>query len=66
MNILGLVSGITLVLIGIFLIMIPFFVTNKVTFITWIYGIPLLIIGILILFNIEKEDKIEEVKYSKK
>jgi len=66
MNILGLISGIILILGGIILISIPFFISNKVTFITWIYGIPLFIIGVVIMFNLRKEDKIEEIKYSKK
>ncbi len=51
------ITGSILVLLGISLIVAGFFTM----FITWIYGIPSLIIGIFILLN-TKEDKIEERK----
>ena len=31
-------------------------------FISWIYGIPIFIVGVLLLTNFGKEDKIEKVK----
>tara|TARA_Y100000034_G_C6601753_1_gene261806 strand:+ start:45 stop:284 length:240 start_codon:yes stop_codon:yes gene_type:complete len=50
-------SGIVILIFGIVLTFIGFFV-----FFTWIYGIPAIIIGILLLLNVGKEDKIERVK----
>lgn len=63
MNISSLITGIILVIIGLVLIITSFFI--KQWFVPLIYGIPLLIIGIFILFN-EKEDKIEKIKKSKR
>jgi len=37
---------------------------NEGSFIIWFYGIPILILGIAVLFN-KNEDKIEEIKKSK-
>ncbi|MFA5857193.1 MAG: hypothetical protein WC867_07555 [Candidatus Pacearchaeota archaeon] len=65
MNKLGLVSAIVLTLIGAILMILPFFINDKLSFFTWIYGIPLFIIGIVIFFNLDKEDKIEQIKYRK-
>ena len=47
---------------GFVLTLIPLFISNKQSYLSWIYGIPLLIIGLIILFN-KKEDKIEEINY---
>jgi len=63
MNISSLITGIILLVIGLVLIITSFFI--KPFFVPLIYGIPLLIIGIFILFN-EKEDKIEKIKKSKR
>ena len=60
-----LITGSIAVFAGVVLIILPFFLSEKSVFFTWIYGIPILIIGIFILFN-KKEDKIEEIKYSSK
>lgn len=49
-----LVGGIVLIIVGFFTMFIP-----------WIYGVPLFIIGLFILFN-NKEDSIEERKDLKK
>lgn len=56
-----LVTGISLAVIGITLVILPFFFKEKAIFFTWIYGIPMLIIGIVILLN-KKEDNIERIK----
>lgn len=53
------ITGIVLILVGVALNLIPLFVED--TQFTLIYGSPLLIIGIFILFN-KKEDIIEERK----
>lgn len=55
------IAGGLLFLIGIALALIYFFVPFRESFILLIYGIPALIIGIVILFN-KKEDKIEQIK----
>lgn len=47
--------------VGLVLTLFPFFIGFG-GFIAWIYGIPLLVIGIFILFN-RKEDKIEGIKF---
>ena len=66
MNISGLISGIVLTGVGVVLIALPFLIANKISFVALIYGIPLLGVGIVILFNLKKEDKIEEIRYHKK
>ena len=50
------ITGTTAIILGIILTALGF-----LTFVTLIYGIPILIIGIFILFN-KKEDDIEEIK----
>ncbi|MDO8623269.1 MAG: hypothetical protein Q7R52_03400 [archaeon] len=57
-----LITGIVLVLIGIGISIIPFFSIKNLFFI-WIYGIPMLIIGVVILLN-KNEDKIEGIRNS--
>jgi len=64
MKLLQLISGVVLMLIGIALICVPFFVSQPFTFFTLLYGIPLLIIGIFILVN-KKEEEIEKIKTQK-
>tara|TARA_Y100000310_G_scaffold136314_1_gene135186 strand:- start:1152 stop:1337 length:186 start_codon:yes stop_codon:yes gene_type:complete len=54
-------AGIVVLIFGIVLTFIGFFV-----FFTWIYGIPAVIIGILLLLNVGKEDKIEKIKKRKR
>ena len=49
-----------MILIGIGLMLIPLFVSLNVSFISLIYGIPIFVIGIIILFN-NKEDVIEQI-----
>lgn len=56
-----LIAGSISVFAGVVLIILPFFLSEKSVFFTWIYGIPLFVIGIFILFN-KKEDRIEEIK----
>ena len=36
-----------------------------VSIVTWVYGIPILIMGLYILFN-DKEDEIERIKSKRK
>jgi len=50
-----LITGIVAIILGLFLFILGFFTV----FVTWVYAIPILIIGILILFN-NNEDKIEQ------
>ena len=50
-----------MIILGLVLLVIPFFVGEKAAFFTWIYGLPLLIIGIVILLN-KREDEIEQIK----
>lgn len=49
-----------MIVIGLVLFVIGFFDL----FFLWLYGIPLLIIGLFIFFN-KKEDKIEQIKKKK-
>jgi len=51
-------AGIVALVLGIILIFVGFFTL----FISWIYGIPIFIVGVLLLTNFGKEDKIEKVK----
>lgn len=51
------ITGITMISLGLALTIISFF---KLIFLL-IYGLPVLIIGLFILFN-KNEDKIEEIK----
>jgi len=55
-----LITGLVLVALGSLLIFLPFFLGHKLAFIMLIYGIPLFIIGVFILFS--KEDEIEKIK----
>ena len=63
MKISQLITGIILMIGGISLIILTFFI-SEAKFVTLFYGIPLFIIGIYILLN-EKEDKIEQIKNRK-
>ena len=56
------VVGMILVVVGLFLIGLSFFV-EEAFWVVLMYGIPLLIVGMIIFFN-KKEDKIEEIKQS--
>ena len=55
-------AGIVAVILGIILILIGFFTL----FITWFYGIPIFIIGVLLLINAGNEEEIEKVKKRKR
>ena len=55
------ITGIGLMILGVFLIVIALIFRAWVVL---IYGVPLLVLGIYIFFN-KKEDQIEEIKYSK-
>ncbi len=61
MSVSQLITGIIMVIIGLILNSLPLVFSSKFSFVSWIYGIPLLILGVVILFN-NKEDKIEEIK----
>ena len=54
-------GGALFLCLGMFLLVLPFFVEDKELFFTWIYGIPFLALGILILIN-KREDKIEQIR----
>lgn len=56
-----LITGISMIILGIFLIGLSFFTS----FFILIYGIPLFILGFFILFN-SKEDSIEEIKFKRR
>ena len=58
------IVGMILSIIGLFLIGLAFFV-NEALWVPLMYGIPLLIIGIVIFLN-KKEDVIEQIKWKKK
>lgn len=58
------IVGAFMILIGIILLLVPLFAHADPLFVTWIYGIPLLILGIFILLN-NKEDKIEQIRRKK-
>jgi len=62
MNISRLITGLVMIIGGLFLIIWSFFI-KEASWVALIYGIPILIIGIFILLN-KKEDKIEEIKSS--
>jgi len=51
------ITGISMIVLGLFFIVLSF----RISFVFLIYGIPILIIGIIIFFN-KKEDKIEAIK----
>jgi len=53
-------SSVVVLLLGVLLVITSIFVSMFLL----IYGIPLLVIGIIILLN-KKEDKIEEIKFKK-
>jgi len=51
------ITGISMIVLGLVLIVVGFFTM----FVTWFYGIPILILGIFIYLN-KNEDAIEERK----
>ena len=55
------ITGIVTIILGIYLIVISFLEEYWIL----IYGIPIFIVGIFILFN-KKEDQIEKIKGGKK
>ena len=58
------ITGILMMVFGLFLIVLSFFVVADALWATLIYGIPIFLIGIFIFFN-KKEDKIEKIKRRK-
>ena len=58
------IVGMILIVAGLFLIGLSFFV-NKDSWVALMYGIPILIIGIVIFLN-KKEDIIEQIKWKNK
>lgn len=56
------ILGFFIALFGFFLLLIPLFDSGDGAFFSWVWGIPLLIFGIVLIFN-ESEDKIEQIKY---
>lgn len=57
-------TGGVMTALGLFLVVLPLFAGAEALF-AWIYGIPLLILGLFLLFN-SKEDKIEGIKSRRK
>ena len=55
------ITGSIAIFIGLVLIVLPFLLLKNASFFMGIYGIPLFIIGVFVLFN-QNEDKIEERK----
>lgn len=59
------IIGLIIFLVGFFLLIIGGFIGGwKSAFFLLIYGVPLIIIGIIIYFN-KHEDKIEQINYFK-
>ncbi len=58
------IVGMILMIVGLFLIGLSFFV-KEALWVPLMYGIPMLIIGIVIFLN-KKEDVIEQIKWKKK
>jgi len=56
------IVGFLLELFGFLLMLIPLFILEKEGFFSWIYGLPIFIVGLIIMFN-KKEDEIEKIKY---
>lgn len=56
-------TGIIMIIVGLLIMTVPFFFIGMQVsgFISWIYGLPILIIGIFILFN-KHEDEIEKIR----
>jgi len=54
--------GLVISFVGLILVFIPGFFPHKEILITLVYGIPLFIIGFIIILN-KKEDKIEQINY---
>lgn len=55
-------TGGAMILVGLVLFLVPFFEGFKtLSFLTWVYGVPLLIMGLIIFFN-KKEDEVEKIK----
>ena len=59
------ITGTVMIVLGLFLIVLSFFITTEALWVTLIYGIPLFILGFFILFN-KREDEIEQIKRRKK
>ncbi len=59
------ITGAVMIALGLFLIVLSFFITTEALWVTLIYGIPILIIGVFIFLN-KREDKIEQIKGRKK
>ena len=58
------ITGIVMIALGLFLMVLSFFVEADALWATLVYGIPIFLIGFYILFN-KKEDKIEKIKRRK-
>jgi len=60
------ISGTILITLGLFLFLLPFsFSFKNGGFVSLIFGIIILVLGILVLFN-TKEDNIEQIKSRRK
>jgi len=60
MEISQLITGVVMVVGGLVLLVVGIFAWPAL-----IYGIPIFILGVLILFNVGREDKVEKVKTGK-
>lgn len=54
------ITGMVMIVVGLFLIVLTFFI-DEAFWAPLIYGIPLFLIGVFILFN-KHEDRIEQIK----
>ena len=59
------ITGAIMMVGGLVLIILPFILKEGGMIVFWIYGIPLFMIGLFILFN-KKEEEIEQIKGGKK
>ena len=57
------ITGVLMIVLGLFLIILSFFV-NEAVWVILIYGVLIFIIGLFIFFN-KKEDRIEKIKRRK-
>ena len=56
------ITGGAMIIIGIFLVFLPLLIRGTgAAIVSWIYGIPIFVIGVFILLN-KKEDEIEKIK----
>lgn len=55
------ITGGAMLIVGTILFLVPLLVRTNASFVSWIYGLLIFIIGLFIFLN-KKEDKIERIK----